>query len=94
MISEPISLWGKGSVTLPKKWRDQFATTHYMAIEVPEGLLLRPIMDIVYEEYEDGGARLRFPMGIAPAELLRHFQEADKKIAASERKKRAKKRSK
>jgi hypothetical protein len=87
MISEPISLWGKGSVTLPKKWRDQFQTTHYMAIEVPEGLLIKPIMDIVYEEYPDGGARLRFPTGIEAGEFLRLWRESGKNLEREERKK-------
>ena len=37
--------FGKGQVTLPKKWRDKFSTKVYMAKETSQGLLIVPFTD-------------------------------------------------
>jgi hypothetical protein len=37
-------MWGQGAVTLPKKWRSQFDTKHFLAMETSEGLLIQPIL--------------------------------------------------
>lgn len=74
MISQALSMWGNGAVTLPKKWREQFPTTNFMAQEVPHGLLIKPILDVEYWEKSDGSFGLHFPKGIEAgklAELMR-----------------------
>lgn len=85
MISETLSMWGNGAVTLPKKWRAQFPTKHFVASEVPQGLLIRPILDIEYYEEKDGTVGLRFPSGMDMDEFLELFRKASKKIDDEER---------
>ncbi len=81
MISQTLSLWGNGAVTLPKVWRDQFPTKHFIAVETPEGLLIKPIVEIEYYEKADGSFGLNFPTGIEAGQLLKLFQEAEKKLS-------------
>ena len=37
--------FGRGQVTLPKKWRDRFDTKVYIAKETSQGLLIIPFQD-------------------------------------------------
>ena len=37
--------FGRGQVTLPKKWRDRFQTNVYIAKDTSQGLLIVPITD-------------------------------------------------
>lgn len=37
--------FGRGQITLPKKWRDQFKTNVYAARETSQGLLIVPLTD-------------------------------------------------
>jgi len=37
--------FGRGQVTLPKKWRDKFNTKVYVAKETSQGLLIMPFTD-------------------------------------------------
>jgi bifunctional DNA-binding transcriptional regulator/antitoxin component of YhaV-PrlF toxin-antitoxin module len=37
--------FGRGQVTLPKKWRDKFNTKVYIAKETSQGLLITPFTD-------------------------------------------------
>jgi bifunctional DNA-binding transcriptional regulator/antitoxin component of YhaV-PrlF toxin-antitoxin module len=37
--------FGRGQVTLPKKWRDRFNTKVYFAKETTQGLLIVPFSD-------------------------------------------------
>ena len=76
MITTTLSLHTNGAVTLPKEWREQFPTKHYMAMETQEGLLIKPIMDIDYYERSDGSFGLRFPHGIDAGELSEKMHEA------------------
>ena len=87
MISETLSMWGNGAVTLPKKWRTRFATHHFMAIEVSDGLLIKPIEEIEYYELKDGTVGLRFPYGIDMRRVADMFDAANKRIDAKEKKK-------
>lgn len=88
MISETLNLWSNGAVTLPKEWREQWPTKHFIAEETVEGyLLIKPIVDVEFYEDEEGFG-LRFPSGISMEEFLRRFEEAEHKIALEEKKKR------
>ncbi|MCA9370339.1 MAG: hypothetical protein KC680_00055 [Candidatus Peregrinibacteria bacterium] len=81
MFSETLSLWGNGSVTLPKEWRTRYQTKHFMAEETPEGyLVIKPILDVEYYEEEDGVFGLRFPMGMSAEEFLDRFNQAEKNL--------------
>lgn len=92
MVKETLNLWGKGAVTLPKEWRDRYPTTHFMAVEVPEGLLIKPIVDIEYYESEDGTVGLRFPMGIEAGSLADRLEEELSTMRSPVRKKKGKSR--
>lgn len=81
MTSQALSMWGNGAVTLPKEWRDQYPTKHFMAVETAEGLLIKPIVDIDYYERDDGAIGLKFPMGIEAGELLKMMKGSPKKTA-------------
>jgi bifunctional DNA-binding transcriptional regulator/antitoxin component of YhaV-PrlF toxin-antitoxin module len=37
--------FGRGQITLPKKWRDRFDTKVYIAKETSQGLLIVPFQD-------------------------------------------------
>ncbi len=91
-FSKTITLRPNGSFTLPKKFRSKHKTIHYIAMEVPEGVLLRPIRDeIEYYEKEDGTVGLHFPYGIEAGKLADMFDKAivelDEEEAAKKRKK-------
>ena len=92
LISETLSMWGNGAVTLPKKWRTRFGARHFFAQENELGyLVIKPVLteDVVYYEDEEG-PHLHFPHGIPAETLAQQFQEAHERITAEE--KRSKKR--
>lgn len=63
-----LKVFGKGQVTLPKEWRSKYDTDQFMAIETPQGLLIKPIEPVVY--FEDGDSfGLEFPTGVSAKEL-------------------------
>jgi len=81
MISQALSLWGKGAITLPKAWRERFETKHFIAKENERGNLeIIPIVDMEYWEDDKGNFGLRFPQGIEAGELLKLLNEAEKRI--------------
>lgn len=80
MISKTLSLWGRGAVTLPKEWRDRFRTKNFLAIETPDGLLIKPIEEVEYYEKSPTHFGLRFPMGIEAGRLLELMNEAERSI--------------
>jgi hypothetical protein len=86
MISQPLIAWGQGAVTLPKEWRDQFPTKHFMALETADGLLIKPILDIEYYEEGEGHFGLKFPMGIDAEELRVKLTKAEAKMRKSKKK--------
>lgn len=78
--SHTLHLWGQGAVTLPKEWREQFPTKLYLATSTPQGLLIKPIVDIEYEEGKDGSVSLKFPFGIEASALHTKMKAAAKRI--------------
>lgn len=88
MTTETLTMWGNGAVTLPKEWRTQFPTRHFVAMEVPQGLLIRPILDVESYRERDGTVGLRFPSGMDMEEFLSLYRKADAKISAAAKGKR------
>ncbi len=80
MVNTTLTLWGNGAVTLPKEWREQFGTKHFMAVETPTGLLIRPIMEAEYYENSPTDFGLRFPMGMEPQRFLKLMDTAEKEL--------------
>ena len=86
MYSTTITLRPNGSMTLPKKLRSKHKTIHYIAMEVPEGVLLKPIREeIEYYEKNDGTVGLRFPYGIEAGKLADMFDEAIQRLETEEK---------
>jgi len=95
MISETLSLWGNGAVTLPKEWRERYDTRHFIAKENEKGyLVIMPILDVEYYEEADGSFGLRFPTGIEAGELIKLWKQGMKEIEKKEKKTRSKSRKK
>jgi hypothetical protein len=77
MNAQPLHLWGNGAVTLPKAWRDRYATKHFLAKENAQGyLVIIPVTDMEYYEQDDGTCGLKFPMGVDMAVLADQWQDA------------------
>ena len=77
MYSTTITLRPNGSMTLPKKLRDEFTTIHFMAMKVDGGVMLRPIREeIEYYEKSDGTVGLHFPYGIEAGRLAKMMRVA------------------
>ena len=97
MYSTTITLRPNGSMTLPKKLRTKHQTIHYIAMEVPEGVLLKPIEEIQYYEKKDGTVGVHFPYGIEAGRLAKMMRtainELDQERAVAKRKKASKKSS-
>lgn len=88
MDSTPITIRPNGSMTLPKKIRDEFQTVHFMAMKVDDGVMLKPIREeIEYYEEKDGSFGLRFPYGIEAGRLAKMMRTANARIDKEEGKK-------
>lgn len=66
-------MFNTGQVTLPKKWRDKFDTSKFVAEETETGLEIRPISEegdgVVFYQ-DEGGCGLLFEPGINPKVLI------------------------
>jgi len=56
MSTYTLKLFNTGQITLPKAWRDQFQTKHFVGVETEDGLLIKPLQtdELVYFENKDG----------------------------------------
>lgn len=75
-----LKVFGKGQVTLPKKWRAKVHTEHFIAEETPQGLLIKPLVEATYYEIDEENFGLHFPMGIEASKLLKNLKKANAKI--------------
>ncbi len=95
MVDETLTLWDNGAVTLPKEWREKYGTRHFIARENERGyLVIMPILDVEYWEKKDGSFGLHFPTGIEAGELLKIWDETEKKIRRKDSLKKKKHQSK
>jgi hypothetical protein len=78
-------------MTLPKKLRGKFQTIHYIAQEVPDGVLLRPVEEVQYYENPDGSFGVKFPYGIEAGKLAKMMRKAMKELDQEEKKKKSRK---
>jgi hypothetical protein len=86
MITQTLSMYGQGAVTLPKQWRDQHPTKHFLAVETADGLLIKPIIDVTYFEEKDGTRGIRFPMNADGHEILNMIRKANAALDRKEKK--------
>ncbi len=92
MTTKTLSMWGNGAITLPKEWRDEHPTKHFLAKETPAGLLIKPIVDhddVEYYEDDKGNFGLHFPGGMDMREFIRRWDVAEEGV----RKEKVKKKS-
>jgi bifunctional DNA-binding transcriptional regulator/antitoxin component of YhaV-PrlF toxin-antitoxin module len=80
MIYTTLSVQKTGMITLPKKWRDKNPSTQMVAEERPDGLLIKPLLDMEYWEDERGNFGVHFPMGIRAGELADRMEEGLKSM--------------
>jgi bifunctional DNA-binding transcriptional regulator/antitoxin component of YhaV-PrlF toxin-antitoxin module len=84
MVLATLSVQKTGMITLPKKWRDRNPGTTMIAKETPEGLLIKPLIDVEYWEDAKGNFGLHFPSGIDAREFLDMYKKASKRVDAME----------
>lgn len=76
-----LKMFGKGQITLPKKWRDKVDSEYFVAEETPQGLLLKPLKKSVYYEVEEEKFGINFPNGINAGELKKQLKKANAKLS-------------
>lgn len=76
----PLKLFGTGQITLPKSWRDKQATKNFIATETPQGLLIKPLTEVQYYQYDDSHFGLHFPLGISADQLAEELTKANGQI--------------
>lgn len=74
-------IFGTGQITLPKKWRDKVQTENVIIEEVPQGLLIKPLLPTLYYEVDDYNFGINFPTGIEAKELAKKLKEANAKLS-------------
>ncbi|MBU2524963.1 AbrB/MazE/SpoVT family DNA-binding domain-containing protein [Patescibacteria group bacterium] len=76
-----LKLFGKGQITLPKKWRTKFQTKHFIAEETPQGILIKPLNEVNYYEIDENNFGLNFPTGIEANNLATKLSKANEKLS-------------
>ena len=79
-MAVPLKQFGKGQITLPKKWRDQFDTDYFLAEETAQGLLIKPLVESVYYETDEEFG-LHFPTGLSASTLLQKLKVTNEKLS-------------
>jgi len=78
-MKHTLKMFNTGQITLPKKWREQHKTSHFVAEETAAGLLIKPLtteQNTVFYETKDGFG-LYFEEGIDPQLLVDRIRELD-----------------
>lgn len=76
-----LKLFGKGQITLPKKWRDKVKTRYFIAEDTPQGLLIKPLIESTYYEIDEDNFGLHFPTGIEAGKLAQHLKKANEGLS-------------
>lgn len=73
-----LSMFNTGQITLPKKWREKFKTKKFIAEEVAEGLLIKPVIsdEVVYYE-NDKGYGIYCEQGMDPQKIIDAINRID-----------------
>lgn len=79
-IFAPLKLFGKGQVTLPKEWREKANTEYFIAEETSQGLLIKPLSEVVYYEIDEENFGLHFPTGISASKLAAKLKKANARL--------------
>ncbi len=76
-----LKLFGKGQITLPKKWREKVKTQYFIAEVTPQGLLIKPLVEETYYEIDEDNFGLHFPSGIDASKLAKNLKKANEKLS-------------
>lgn len=74
-------IFGTGQITLPKQWRSKMKTTNVIIEEVPQGLLIKPLLPSLYYEIDKDNFGINFPTGIEAGELAAKLKQANGKLS-------------
>lgn len=74
-------IFGTGQVTLPKKWRDKIKTKNIIIEEVPQGLLIKPLVPSFFYEIDDENFGISFPLGVKADEVAKDLKKANGKLS-------------
>lgn len=70
-------IFGTGQITLPKKWREKVKTKNVIIEELPQGLLIKPLVSSFFYEVDDENFGVNFPLGIKAEAALENLRKAD-----------------
>lgn len=73
-------IFGTGQITLPKKWRQQIQTNNVIIEEIPQGLLIKPLVQSFYYEIDDDNFGINFPLGMKAETLASELKKANGKL--------------
>lgn len=74
-------IFGTGQITLPKQWRIKMKTVNVVIEEVPQGLLIKPLLPSLYYEIDENNFGINFPTGIEAGELAAKLKQANGKLS-------------
>lgn len=73
-------IFGTGQITLPKKWRQKIKAKNVIIEEIPQGLLIKPLVQSLYYEIDEENFGVNFPLGIEAGELAKELKKANGKL--------------
>ena len=79
-LSTP-KIFGTGQITLHKKWRDKVKTENVIIEEVPQGLLIKPLLPTFYYEMDENNFGINFPTGIEASQLAKKLKKANARLS-------------
>lgn len=74
-------IFGTGQITLPHKWRKRVNAKHVIIEEVPQGLLIRPLVPTLYYEPNEATFGLNFPTGIEAGKLAADLKKVNERLS-------------
>lgn len=84
IMTHTLSMFNSGQITLPKKWRSQFKTKKFIAVERDGALIIRPLEikedtpeELLNENVEifNNGNGIRFKKGVDAGVLLQEWKK-------------------
>ncbi len=74
-------IFGTGQITLPKKWREKVGAKNVIIEEVPQGLIIKPLVPTLYYENDEDNFGINFPTGIEAKKLAKELKKANEGLS-------------